>query len=179
MEPAPSRIAAPGPPVTRDELLGKLRERIVGFAASRVQRDAAEDIAQEVLLLLEQKYARLDRIEDLLPLALQIVRFKILALRRKSVRRGEFKSVSAEDTALADPGASPALAAERRQLRDRLIAAIAQMGERCRRMFALKLEGKSFAEIQLILKAASINTVYAWDFRCRKQLLERMGGEGR
>ena len=43
-------------------------------------------------------------------------------------------------------------------------------------MFRLKLEGKSFAEIQAILGAGSINTVYAWDFRCRKQLLEFMGG---
>jgi RNA polymerase sigma-70 factor (ECF subfamily) len=43
-------------------------------------------------------------------------------------------------------------------------------------MFALKLEGKDFGEIKAILGAASINTVYAWDFRCRKQLLELMGG---
>ena len=37
-----------------------------------------------------------------------------------------------------------------------------------------KFEG--FPEIQVILEAASLNTVYAWDFRCRKKLLEHMGG---
>jgi len=41
---------------SREELLQKLRERISGFAASRLQRDAAEDLAQEVLILLHQKY---------------------------------------------------------------------------------------------------------------------------
>ena len=68
------------------------------------------------------------------------------------------------------------LAAERDQMRERLLLAISKLGERCRRMFALKLEGRSFAEIREILGAASLNTVYAWDFRCRKQLLELMGG---
>ena len=38
----------------REELLAKLRERILGFAASRLQRDAAEDLAQEVLVLLHR-----------------------------------------------------------------------------------------------------------------------------
>jgi ABC-type multidrug transport system ATPase subunit len=41
----------------------------------------------------------------------------------------------------------------------------------------LKLEGRSFAEIQAEMKAGSINTVYTWDFRCRKQLLELLGGK--
>ena len=41
----------------RDEILGKLRERIVRFAASHGSGDAAEDLAQEVLLLLHEKYA--------------------------------------------------------------------------------------------------------------------------
>jgi RNA polymerase sigma-70 factor (ECF subfamily) len=43
-------------------------------------------------------------------------------------------------------------------------------------LFRLKLEGKSFAEIQTILGARSINTIYTWDARCRKRLLELMGG---
>ena len=52
----------------REQVLAKLRERIVRFAASHLSRDAAEDLAQEVLLLLHEKYAHLDRVEDLLPL---------------------------------------------------------------------------------------------------------------
>jgi RNA polymerase sigma-70 factor (ECF subfamily) len=117
-----------------------------------------------------------DRLEELFPLALQIVRLKMLALRRKSVRRGEYQQISLDDVQIADGGSDPSVSAERSQRRDRLIRAISQMGDRCRKMFALKLEGKDFGEIKAILGAASINTVYAWDFRCRKQLLELMGG---
>ncbi|HEY6393241.1 MAG TPA: hypothetical protein VIX89_18310, partial [Bryobacteraceae bacterium] len=78
---------------SREEILLKLRERIVGFAASRLQRDAAEDLAQEVLILLHEKYGHLERLEDLLPLSLQIVRFKMMALRRKALRHGEYTQV--------------------------------------------------------------------------------------
>ena len=179
MEPVPARktdVATSAAPSARDELLGRLRERIVGFAASRFQRDVAEDLAQETLVLLHEKYAHVGRLEELLPLALQIARFKMLALRRKSVRRGEYQQVSVEDIQIADGSTNPAVAAERAENRDRLLRAISHMGDRCKRMFALKLQGKGFGEIQAILGAASINTVYAWDFRCRKQLLEVLGG---
>ncbi len=162
---------------SREELLQKLRERIVGFAASRLQRDAAEDLAQEVMLLLHEKYGHLDRLEDLLPLSLQIVRFKMMAYRRKAQRRGEYTQVPVDEIQMADDGIDPLTAAEQRQMRDRLIAAVSQLGGRCRQLFELKLEGKSFAEIQVILGIASINTIYTWDFRCRKQLLELMGGD--
>ncbi len=162
--------------MTRDEILDRLRERIVGFAASRLQSDAAQDIAQEVLIVLHEKYGHLDRMEDLVPLAFEILRFKMIALRRKAVRRGEYNRVSVEDIQLPDTGPDPEVEAERSELRERLTEAIAQLGERCRRIIALKLEGKNFIEIQKVLGAASINTVYTWDLRCRKQLLEIMGG---
>ena len=161
---------------SREELLEKLRERIVGFAASRIQRDAAEDLAQEVLILLHNKYGHLEKLEDLLPLSLQIVRFKMMALRRKAQRRGEYTQVPVDEIQLAGDGVNPLAAVEQREMRERLIAAISKMEERCRKLFALKLEGKSFAEIQQRFGAGSINTVYTWDFRCRKHLLELMGG---
>jgi RNA polymerase sigma-70 factor (ECF subfamily) len=59
---------------------------------------------------------------------------------------------------------------------DRMQAAVAQLGERCRALFRLKLQGKTFSEIQQIMGAASINTVYTWDSRCRKNLVDLMGG---
>ncbi len=161
---------------SREELLEKLRERIIGFAASRIQRDAAEDLAQEVLILLHEKYPHLERLEDLLPLSLQIVRFKMMALRRKAQRRGEYTQVPVDEIQLTDHAADPLAAAQQREMRERLMAAISKMEERCRKLFALKLEGKSFAEIQAVLGAGSINTIYTWDFRCRKNLLQLMGG---
>lgn len=160
----------------RDRILAALRERIVAFAASRIGRDAAEDLAQEVLALLHEKYPQVTRLEELVPLSFQILRFKLVSLRRKTARRGEYTQISVEDIQLPDPACDPAAGLERRQMSERLAAAIGRLGQRCREMFRLKLEGKTFAEIQDILGARSINTIYTWDARCRKQLLELMGG---
>jgi len=163
--------------VPRDEVLRKLRERIVAYAASHLSRDVAEDLAQEVLMLLHEKYAHLERVEDLLPLSFQIVRFKIMSLRRKAVRRGEYDQVSITDIQLPDLDSSPADYVERKQMAERLLHALPQLGERCRELIRLKLEGKTFPEIQKIMGAAAINTVYTWDHRCRKHLPELFGGD--
>ena len=128
-------------------------------------------------MLLHEKYPHLVRVEDLLPLSLQIVRFKIMSMRRKAVRRGEYSQVSITDIPLPDREAGPAEVLERKQLLERLTRAIPQLGERCRDLVRLKLQGKSFAEIQKIMGVAAINTVYTWDHRCRKNLLELMGGD--
>jgi RNA polymerase sigma-70 factor (ECF subfamily) len=162
--------------VDRNRTLALLRERIVAFAASRLQRDAAEDLAQEVLVVLEQKYQQVEALEELVPLALRILRFKMLGHHRKSARRGEYRQVSVEDLPLADPEPDPETLAERRQARERLREAMLKLEGRCREIFRLKLEGKTFPEIQGILGASSLNTVYTWDFRCRRQLLKLMGG---
>ena len=159
-----------------DETLLSLRERIVAFAASRIGKDVAEDLAQEVLIVLHEKYGHVTRPEELLPLALQIIRFKMMAQRRKSLRRGEYTQVSITDIQLPDLDSDPADFVQRKEMLEKLTRAIGQLGDRCRQMFRLKLEGKNFAEIQKVMDVASINTIYTWDFRCRKNLLELMGG---
>jgi RNA polymerase sigma-70 factor (ECF subfamily) len=163
--------------VESDEILLSLRERIVAFAASRIGKDVAEDLAQEVLIVLHEKYSHVTRLEELLPLALQITRFKIMAQRRKSVRRGEYSQVSITDIQLPDLDSNPGDYVERKQLLERLSKAMGQLGDRCREIMRLKLEGKNFLEIQKIMGVGSINTIYTWDFRCRKNLLELMGGK--
>jgi RNA polymerase sigma-70 factor (ECF subfamily) len=170
-QPAATRTAP-----EREQVLCRLRERIVAFAACRISRDAAEDLAQEVLLLVHEKYAQVERLEDLVPLCLRILRFKMMSLVRKSHRRGEYAQVAAEEIPLADPDPTPETLLERREATERLRAAIARLGARCKELFRLKLEGRTFPEIQALLGVNSINTIYTWDFRCRKQLLEWMGG---
>ncbi|HPS68722.1 MAG TPA: RNA polymerase sigma factor [Holophaga sp.] len=157
-------------------MLARLRERIVGFAASRYSREGAEDLAQEVLVVIHEKYGHVARMEDLVPLSLQILRFKLFALRRKAVRHGEYAQVSVDDHPLRADAPDPEEAAARRELLEKLTAGIARMGERCRELFRHKLQGHSFPEIQDLMGAESLNTVYTWDHRCRKQLLERLGG---
>ena len=161
----------------REQILLKLRERIVAFAASRLQGDIAEVLAQEVLILLEEKYQQVVKLEELVPLSLQIARFKIMSLRRKSQRHGEYTQVSIADIQLPDLDADPATLLERKMMLERLTEAMKQLGERCRDLMRLKLQGKNFAEIQKRMGAHSINTVYTWDSRCRKHLLELMGGD--
>lgn len=160
----------------RDEVLRLLRERILAFATSRMQRESAEDLAQEVLMVLHDKYPHVKQMEELLPLSLQILRFKMVAQRRKALRRGEMTQASIDDLPLHDDAADPEAYVARREMLERLSAALDRLGERCRELFRLKLLGKTFAEIQSEMKAASINTVYTWDARCRKNLLDEMGG---
>jgi RNA polymerase sigma-70 factor (ECF subfamily) len=160
----------------RQEIIERLRERIFAFAASRLGRDSADDMAQEVLMVLHEKYGHLERMEDLLPVALQTTRFKMMAVRRKQVRHGDLTSIPVEDMPLTDGRPSQADDFDHKQQRERLARAIEGLGDRCRQMLKWKLAGKGFSEIQTLLGVESINTVYTWDHRCRKQLLELMGG---
>lgn len=160
----------------RDDILISLRERILAFATSRVSRDLAEDLTQEVLVVLQEKYARITELTELVPLAFQVLRFKMLDAHRKSLRRGEYNQESVDELPLANPGDDPATQLDQKQRVDRLLAAVAQLGERCRDLFRWKLEGNSFPEIQRLMQQPSINTIYTWDLRCRKQLLSLMGG---
>lgn len=159
-----------------DETIRLLRERILHFAASRLTREAAEDVTQEAMLVLHEKYPQIDDPSDLLPLAFQIVRFKMAGAVRKSVRRGEGRAIPVEDMPLAAPGDDPERAAARSEMRERLVLAVSTLGERCREIFQLKLQGHGFEEIRRHFGVDSINTIYTWDARCRKSLLEKMGG---
>lgn len=161
----------------RNEILTRLRERIAAFAASRIGRDAGEDLVQEVLIVLETRYRDVGSLEELLPLSLQILRFKMAAFHRKQYRRGAGRSVPVEEVDLYEAGADPEQLAGRQELLDRLREAIPKLGERCRELMRLKLLGRTFAEIAKELGAESLNTVYTWDARCRKQLLELAGGK--
>jgi RNA polymerase sigma-70 factor (ECF subfamily) len=163
--------------VSRPEILALLRERIVAFAASRNAGEAAEDVAQETLLVLHEKYGQVEAIEELVPLALQIVRYKLMSLKQKSWRRGETGALQVDEIPIADPAEDQAALLERKERLQLLAAAMAALGDKCKELFRLKLEGKTFSELQSILHADSINTVYTWDYRCRKQLLEKMGGK--
>ena len=160
----------------RHDIIGALRERILAFATSRVSREHAEDLTQEVLVVLHEKYAHITDLTDLVPLAFQVLRFKMLDAHRKALRRGEYNQESIDELPLANPDSDPATQLDQQQRVERLLTAITRLGERCRELFKWKLEGKSFPEIQQLMGQQSINTIYTWDLRCRKQLLSFMGG---
>ena len=103
------------------------------------------------------------------------MRWKMFAQFRKAERRGERTQIQAEEAVLTDGRPNPEARAARKQIAERLAVAIPQLGPRCKELFRLKLEGKTFPEIQTGFGAGSINTIYTWDHRCRKNLLELMG----
>ena len=163
--------------MTREDMLRQLRERIVAFATSRGLREGAEDVAQDVMMVLHEKYPHVTELTDLVPVSFQILRFKMLDRHRKMLRRGEYNQESVDDHPIVDPGDDPAMHAEQKERVTDLIAALQQLGKRCQQLFRLKLEGHTFPEIQCIFEQRSINTIYTWDSRCRKQLLALMGGQ--
>jgi RNA polymerase sigma-70 factor (ECF subfamily) len=165
--------------VEQDHVLARLRERIFAFAASRLRREAAEDLTQDTLMLLHQKYAHVERLEELVPLAMRIVRFKAASMWRKAHRRGEDTAVQVDEQLLPDFAHNPGSAAERRELMDRMKTAFGKLGDRCRELFRLKLDGLPFPEIATRMGAASVNTVYTWDLRCRQRLRELIGDDWR
>ena len=99
--------------MTREDTLAKLRERIVAFAASRLSRDMAEDLAQDVMIVLHEKYPQVTDLIELVPLSFQILKFKMLDFQRKSHRRGQYNQESIEDLPLADPHDDPAMLLEK------------------------------------------------------------------
>ena len=127
-------------------------------------------------MVIHEKYDSVDRLEELFPLSLQILRFKMVAMRRKAYRHGEPSQVSVDDLPLSADDPDPEQILARKEMLEGLAAAIATLGQRCKEIFRLKLEGHSFPEIRDRMGAASLNTIYTWDHRCRKELLARMGG---
>lgn len=165
--------------LTRPEILARLRERIVGFAASRYAREGAEDLAQEVLVVIHEKYSHVERLEDLVPLAFQILRFKLFAQRRKAARHGEYSQVSVDEYPPHGDTPNPEEVMARKEMLEKLTSGIARMGKRCQELFRHKLQGRTFPEIRELMGVEALNTIYTWDHRCRKQLLEWMGGRWR
>jgi RNA polymerase sigma-70 factor (ECF subfamily) len=161
-------LKMPASETQRDSILALVRERILLYAASRVGTDAANDLAQETLMLLDRKYGHVESPDDLVPLAITIMKFKMRELRN----RRDFSPPPMIE--MPDERPDPEEVARYEELREGILRAVENLGERCQRLFLLKLDGYSFLEIKEKMRADSINTVYTWDFRCRHELRKLM-----
>ena len=126
-------------------------------------------------MLLQEKYRHVERLEELVPLAMKILRFKLVSAWRKARRRGEDTAVAVEDQPLPDLTHNPGDEAQKRETMELLKRALQTLPERCRELFRYKLEGLSFPQIRDRMGAATLNTVYTWDHRCRERLRVLMG----
>lgn len=154
-------------------LLALLRHRILVYARAKVGPAEGEDLTQEVLTVLVEKYSHLDSLEDLVPLSFRILHNKRLELYRRLRRDRSPEPLPASPEMPAD---ETLLERERRRL---LREAITLLSGRCRELLRLQLLGYGFGEIQRLMKARAINTVYTWARRCRESLrseIERLEG---
>jgi RNA polymerase sigma-70 factor (ECF subfamily) len=155
----------------------QLRERIVGYGTLQVGRDSAEDLAQETLMLLERRYPHLDQLGDLIPLSIRIMSLKIKGLRRTAGRR-KIVDTPVDEMPVQDetPDAGEQLAMNER--RKSFFDALNKLGERCRRLLLLKLDGHRLTEIREMMGADNMQLLYTWDFRCRKEMQKLIVSRG-
>jgi RNA polymerase sigma factor (sigma-70 family) len=174
---------AQGTTLEREEVLARVRTRAFAAARAWLSPADADDVAQETLLLLTTKYAHVEPPEELVFLAVKIVRFKCDSLWRKKVRRQKLGDVpmappaeDEPDPAERTPGRepSPEDAAVARQRLDLLIEAASRLEGRCREILRGKMQGLSFVEMAGDLRRP-VNTVYSWDHRCHARLKALLG----
>jgi RNA polymerase sigma-70 factor (ECF subfamily) len=159
---------------TRSQVLALIRERILIYGTSHVGRDSAEDLAQDTLLLIEQRYSHLGQIGDLLPVAIRIMSFKLKSFRR-SVGRRRVSDTPVDEMPLADGDPDAATQLETAELKTKIYDALDKLGSRCKRLFLLKLEGHRLPQIREMLGASTMQQLYMWDFRCRESMRQLIG----
>jgi RNA polymerase sigma factor (sigma-70 family) len=160
--------------INRETTLASLRLRLLSTARRRLSPADAEDVTQEVLLLLATKYAEVEDPGQLVALGLEILRKKRADLWRKAARRGETGTDDTAQLRLSHGGPGPhTVTADRERLRV-FAEAAKHLDGRCREILRRKLEGLSFVEIAAEL-GRPVNTVYSWDFRCHQRLRKLLG----
>ena len=169
--------------LSRDEVLVRVRARVLTAARARLSLADAEDLTQEALILLTTKYAHVAAAEELVALGVRIVALKRTAFWRKAARRQ-----AAGDTPLGpvDPGdgdplerapadaPDPEAITHDRQRLSIFLEAVTRLDGRCREILRRKLQGASFVEIASEL-GRPVGTVYSWDHRCHRRLKALLG----
>ena len=169
--------------LNRNEVLARVRARVLAAARARLSPADAEDLTQDALVLLSTKYAHVAAPEELVALGVRIVALKRSALWRKAARRkalGE-TPVAPVDPADGDPFdrrpgdlPDPEAIAHDRQRLSIFVEATARLDGRCREILRRKLQGASFVEIALEY-GRPVNTIYSWDYRCHQRLKGLLG----
>jgi RNA polymerase sigma-70 factor (ECF subfamily) len=169
---------------SRETSLEKVRTRILAAARRSLSSADAEDLAQEVMVVLHERYAHVEAPQELVALGVTILRLKRMAAWRKARRRQDAGHTvlpslpgEADDPVEATPDAGApdpeAIAHHRERLR-LFTEAAGRLDGRCREILRLKLEGLSFVEIARRL-GRPVNTVYSWDWRCHQRLKRMLG----
>ena len=152
------------------ENLQLVRARIRGFLLARRHPEAdADDVTQDCIVVLIDRYPHVrDRI-DMLKLATRIAGNRICQLYRDRARVTQFAE---EPAAAGDPGQT----AQQRELVDRVLLGMMELGARCRDLLRMLLiEQRDYAEIRATLGIES-DYIYVLRERCLRALKRNVGG---
>ena len=162
------------------ELAEKYAEQVFTYVrySLRHQEDA-EDVTQEVLVRLWKHHEQIDPAR-MRAWVMQVARNLVIdSVRRHRARSAVFDGVPVGDSTLAcvaAPG-TPDAEAERRELRDVLEEAIAELGEPYRSIVVMReIQGLSYEEIADGLNMP-LGTIKVYLHRARRRLRERVQRE--
>jgi RNA polymerase sigma-70 factor (ECF subfamily) len=133
--------------------------------------ELACDLAQETFVRLHRRGALPDHPEAwLITVAMNLFR----NARTTAVRRRRLLTAARVEATLGDPGPGPEQAVEGTEERERVRAAIDQLGERERQLLLLRAEGYGYREmaVALGLHEASVGTLLARAKRAFREAYE-------
>lgn len=128
--------------------LGQIQKTIVRIAANKLRRSGdAEDVAQDVVIVLTQKYSEVNDVDELLKLAKATMQNKVLSIwsrlgRRKHVDLGEGPD-------LVDPGPDPERVAWIRKRAEIFATVLKNIDEPCRTILRMKAQGAKVDAIRV------------------------------
>jgi RNA polymerase sigma factor (sigma-70 family) len=151
-----------------------IRQRILASAKSHFSPDDAEDLTQQTMVVLMERYA--DRpIEDLLALGLQVLTRLRLHQLSSYKRRSEEGDPRVEE--LLDSDQSPEQAVLNQERAAILAKAIGKLGEPCRDLLLHWMRGDASEVIRDKLGFSSTTAVHVALSRCKNKLRDIVSSE--
>jgi RNA polymerase sigma factor (sigma-70 family) len=169
-----------------NQIFSEIRVRLSAVAQYRIRDEKIrEDVVQETMLVLAEKYQSLPSKGGALAFALQILRNKIGDCYRQQHRAQrtlvEIDAVDGRNPERPTPmellagGLRPDEILEKDEIHDRVRKAIDQLGLECQRIFLGLLEEKSRTELARELNK-SMEALYKQLSRCAEQLRNLLKG---
>jgi len=151
-----------------------VRERLRGFLLARKHAASdAEDVAQDCILILLDRYPQVRDPIELLKLATRIAGNRICQVYRA---RARVASLTPGHPADRSPADDPEEAAGRRELVDRILLGMMELQARCRALLRMLLvEQMEYAEVRAIL-GLDADYIYVMRQRCLQSLRRNVGG---
>jgi RNA polymerase sigma factor (sigma-70 family) len=155
--------------VDREETFRLLRERIVKYGQSHVS-GFAEDLVQDAITLLLDKYKEKDQLDDLIPLGIAVMKNKISDLRRSSGFRAAKGGVDAQTASLPSKEPRPDQVFEKNERTALLVAGVRRLSEDCRELLKFRVQGMSTEQIHKHRPGWTLENVNLRIYRCKEKL---------